>query len=44
MHIEIFVFDMPDGIPGMNNFPVPEKEKKEKKRCKLPGFKGAATD
>lgn len=43
MHIEIFVFDMPDGTPGMNNFPVPE-EKKKKKICKGPGFKGAATD
>lgn len=39
MHIEIFGFDMPDGTLGMNNFPVPE----EKKRFKLPGFKGAAT-
>lgn len=28
MHIEIFVFDMPDGTPGMNNFPVPEEKKK----------------
>lgn len=27
MHIEIFVFDMPDEAPGMNNFPVPEKKK-----------------
>ena len=43
MHTEIFVFDMPDETPGMNNFPVPEKKKK-KKRCKLPGFKGVATD
>lgn len=30
MHIEIFVFDMPDGTPGMNNFPVPEEKKKKR--------------
>lgn len=28
MHIEIFVFDMPDEAPGMNNFPVPAKKKR----------------
>lgn len=36
MLIEIFVFDMPDGTPGMNNFPVPEEKAKI---CKGPGFK-----
>lgn len=28
MRTEIFVFDTPDGTPGMNNFPVPEGKKK----------------
>lgn len=42
MHIEMFVFDMPDETPGMNNFSVPGETKK-KKRSKLHGFKGAAT-
>lgn len=27
MHIEIFVFDMPDGTLGINNFPVPEEKR-----------------
>jgi len=28
MHTEMFVFDMPDGTPGMNNFSVPGKKRK----------------
>lgn len=31
MHIEMFVFDMPDETPGMNNFSVPGETKKKKK-------------
>lgn len=33
MHTEMFVFDMPDGTPGMNNFSVPGEKKREGANC-----------